>query len=93
MARGSHCDRLELWSGRLRSYAQSHLTVVEFCRHDGVSMPSFYQWKRRIGSSNGRECDRLSLRLNDASGMPAFRAITVAPAGSAMTVRLPKGIE
>lgn len=41
-------ERIQLWLDRLRRQAASQLTVVEFCRLDAISVPSFYQWKRRL---------------------------------------------
>jgi hypothetical protein len=38
----------ELWIARLKRHRQSNLTVAEFCRQEGVSAPSFYQWKKKL---------------------------------------------
>ena len=47
---GRACDRARwaLWGERLRQFSSSGLTVAEFCRQEHVSVPSFYQWKRRL---------------------------------------------
>jgi transposase-like protein len=37
-----------IWRGRLARFRRSKLTVVEFCRQEGVSSPSFYQWRKRL---------------------------------------------
>ena len=34
---------------RLARFRKSKLTVAEFCRQEGISNPSFYQWRKRLG--------------------------------------------
>lgn len=41
-------DRAAVWEERLRRYKRSGLTVAEFCQREAVSVPSFYQWRRRL---------------------------------------------
>jgi hypothetical protein len=48
MSRLPHPARIQLWLDRLNRQAASQLTVAEFCAREGVSLPSFYQWKRRL---------------------------------------------
>jgi hypothetical protein len=40
-----------LWRDRLARFRKSDLTVTEFCRREGVSTPSFYQWRKRLGQA------------------------------------------
>jgi hypothetical protein len=44
-------DKESLWRGRLRRFDVSRLTVAEFCKREGVSAPSFYQWRKRIAAT------------------------------------------
>ncbi len=37
-----------VWRERLARFERGGLTVAEFCRREGVSDPSFYQWRRRL---------------------------------------------
>ncbi len=37
-----------LWRDRLARFRKSKLTVAEFCRQEGISNPSFYQWRKRL---------------------------------------------
>ncbi len=36
------------WRGRMIRFRRGTLTVVEFCRREGVSVPSFYAWRKRL---------------------------------------------
>jgi hypothetical protein len=40
----------KLWRGRLGRFDVSRLTVAEFCKRERVSVPSFYQWRKRIAA-------------------------------------------
>ena len=44
----SQSETAKLWQERLRRFDRSQLTVVQFCRNEGVSQPSFYQWKKKL---------------------------------------------
>ncbi|MDP6554528.1 MAG: transposase [Pirellulaceae bacterium] len=37
-----------VWRDRLARFNNCKLTVKEFCRQEGVSDPSFYQWRKRL---------------------------------------------
>jgi len=36
------------WEERLRRYADSQLTVGEFCVWEGVSVAAFYVWRKKL---------------------------------------------
>lgn len=38
----------QLWVERLARFSASGLRPAEFCAAEGVSLPSFYSWKRRL---------------------------------------------
>lgn len=48
MSRTNKSQRIRLWLDRLNRFAESGLKVAEFCQREQVSVPSFYQWKRRL---------------------------------------------
>ena len=39
------------WRDRIELFAQSGLTVANFCDREGCSVASFYQWRRKLRSS------------------------------------------
>lgn len=41
---------VEVWKARLQRFYAGSVTVTEFCATEGFSVPSFYQWQRRIKS-------------------------------------------
>jgi hypothetical protein len=43
-----------LWHQRLERFAHSGLSIAAFCRREGVSQPSFYAWRRRLGENSPR---------------------------------------
>jgi hypothetical protein len=49
MSRGSNSTKVQQWSDRLERFENSGQTVTQFCVAEGVSQPSFYQWKKKIG--------------------------------------------
>ena len=51
MPRSADPSRRELWLDRLRRYSQCDLTVAQFCRHECVSVPSFYQWRKKLADA------------------------------------------
>jgi len=54
MARSVDGAKRRAWSERLRRFERCELTVAAFCEAEGVSTPSFYQWRRRLGA-RGRQ--------------------------------------
>jgi transposase len=38
----------QIWVERLARFSGSGLRSAEFCAQEGVSLPSFYSWKRRL---------------------------------------------
>ena len=45
-----HQSRLDWWRRQIQRQPKTHLTIADFCRQLGVSVPTFYYWKRRIMS-------------------------------------------
>ena len=47
---GSRAAARQLWVERLARFSTSGLRPAEFCASEGVSLPSFYSWKRRLAA-------------------------------------------
>jgi hypothetical protein len=48
MAREASLEVQRQWRDRLRRFSRSTLSVAEFCRREQVSVPSFYQWRKKL---------------------------------------------
>jgi len=105
MSRVSNPLKVAQWSDRLERFEESNQTVTAFCLAEGVSQPSFYQWKKRLGAA-GRVRGRVAKRGEDAGGgergtrgnknASAFQQIQLT-SGSGLqqstTIRLTDGVE
>jgi hypothetical protein len=48
MGRVARVGKIEEWTKRLTRFEAAGETVARFCRREGVSVPSFYAWKKRL---------------------------------------------
>jgi hypothetical protein len=60
-----------VWRERLRRFSRSGLTVAQFCEEEGVSEPSFYQWRKRLAEPSAEVLHR--------QARPAFQPLAVTP--------------
>ena len=104
MSRGSNPAKVEQWTACLARFQDSGLTVAKFCEEEGVSAPSFYQWRRRLASAakaggaarregNARREMKSARPLVESRNGAAFQSVNVLPAAPAATIRLANGIE
>lgn len=99
MSRMTKPERIQHWLDRLNRHAASQLTVAEFCEREAVSLPSFYQWKRRltprIESATKRRKRRLphpSLARPAIADQPGFTELMVNASPTTACVSLPGDI-
>lgn len=52
MAGLSDVRLVDEWRGRFALYAMSELTVAEFCIVEGVSVSSFYLWRKKLAKKS-----------------------------------------
>jgi hypothetical protein len=82
MARSSDVAKVALWRERFSRWEAAGVKTAEFCRAEGVSQPSFYAWRRKLG---------LSLpRFTRPAGRDAFQQVFVAT--PAVSAHLPGGV-
>lgn len=94
MARAADSVKRRLWQQRLRRFEQGHLTVAAFCQAEGISVPTFYQWRRIVGRS-ADDADRRSpatpsFGRSSAGGRQAFVPVEVIRAAT-IEIHLPNG--
>lgn len=80
--------RAAVWGERLRRYERLQLTVAEFCRRERVSVPSFYQWRRRLAESSIRPRTAPAAAPREPA---AFQPVLLAGAG-VVTIAWPSGV-
>lgn len=73
------------WQRLLRQFPSSGLTIREFCRRRGVSEPSFYAWRRRLG---GERAGPLFVPVRVTASPAAASAACDTPAGQAEPGRI-----
>jgi transposase len=66
-----------LWRDRLARFARSKKTVAAFCAAEQVSVPTFYQWKRKLAAESS------GLRTRHANA-----SLSVNRAGTFLPVRI-----
>jgi transposase-like protein len=56
MARSLDSRKVREWKRRMARFQEARESVAQFCRKEGVSAPSFYQWRKRLAqrSSQGK---------------------------------------
>lgn len=77
----------QLWADRLARFSGSGLRPAAFCAAEGVSLPSFYCWKRRL-KAEGRSPD--TEQNADRQPGPRLLPVRLAPA-AAVELVLPSG--
>ena len=87
MSRSPNPARRELWRARMERFHRSDLTVVEFCRRERVSTPSFYQWRKKLDENETTTGQQL------LPAAPKFVPVVLTEAldGGVPTLRLPGG--
>ena len=83
---GSNVGRLSNeWRGRLERYRLSSRTIAEFCIVEGVSVSSFYYWRKKLDHASASERIPSILRTD-------FVPVQLVMSGSAnVIVQLPGG--
>jgi len=54
MSREPDLVKREAWQRRLRAFDKGRATVAEFCADEGVTVATFYKWRRKLGQSLAR---------------------------------------
>ena len=89
MARGMDPTKRRLWSERLRRFDRCDLTVADFCEAEGVSTPSYYEWRRKLSIARGREA-----AADTRPPRPTFLPVQLrspVPAAAEVEIHLPNG--
>jgi hypothetical protein len=77
----------QLWVERLERFARSGRTPAPFCAAEGLALPSFYAWKRRLAAEHG---DRPAATARDEQPGPPLLPVHL-HAAAALELLLPGG--
>lgn len=82
MVRGYSAEQWRVW---FAEFKQSKLTVERFCKSIGVSVPSFYKWRRKLREDYAEEFTE-----DSAQSIHSFVPVTVTT--SQLEVLFPGGV-
>jgi|SRR5208282_5360179 len=88
MVRAVDLGKLAVWQARLRRFAESGSSIADFCRQEGVSVPSFYLWRKRLAKSAGSVGSAKRLTAKQSFVPVRLTATAAMP----IIIRLPNGV-
>jgi transposase len=78
------------WEERLTRFGHSGLRPAQFCAQEGVSLPSFYAWKRRLAAE--ATGPRPAPADGAAAQEPRWLAVRLPAAAAPFELALPSGV-
>jgi hypothetical protein len=80
--RTSREERREWWRRQLTRQQSADLSVAQFCRQLGVSITTFYYWKKRVHEAQADTSarapgQRFSRRMTAAATTPGFVPVSI----------------
>ena len=87
-------EKREFWSWVLSEHAGSGLSVRNFCRREGLSEPSFYQWRKKLITPSEVKGDdsadiKVDTRASDRHAFLPVRVLPAEPAGQTQSRQQP----
>ena len=83
MSRSSDPTKPAVWRERLERFSSCGLAVAPFCAREGVSVASFYHWRKKLGHKGRRRCimdGHARGRTDPTGGRGVFQPVAVVPA-------------
>ena len=87
-----HGTARQRWADRLNRFDQSGLTVAKFCKKERCSVPSFYQWRRKLRDETSTGPTFVPVRIVDAADPSPSPQATVSldlPGGIRLRIEVP----
>ena len=88
MARQADRSVAEKWRERVQRQARSGLSIAAFCHREGISQPSFYQWRKRLATEPRPAESPWFVPVQVAEAARAAEGVEIELPGGAL-VRLP----
>ena len=89
MARASDPRKVVEWQRRIARCEASPLSVARFCQREGVSVPAFYHWRRKLQAMRPAPPPAAPPTPHAPPAVTPLRLV----AASSVTVRLPGGTQ
>jgi hypothetical protein len=86
--RRSRAATRQTWVERLARFSLSGLRPAQFCAQEGVSLPSFYAWKRRLATAT---LDPAAAAPRDRDAGPRLLPVRLPAPAPALELVLPGG--
>jgi transposase-like protein len=86
MAGSLDSPKVREWERRMARFQEAEQSVAQFCRKEGVSAPSFYQWRKRLTRRSGQGKGKA------AEAAARFTPVRLVAAAS-VAVQLPGGTQ
>ena len=95
MVRGSDSAKVSVWRERLERFGKSEVKVKPFCAGEGVSVASFYAWRRKLSKPAADRAGQKNGEASYPSERPSrvFTPIVVNPLPATISIRLPDGVQ
>ena len=94
MNKSARIANRQAWIQRLDRFKQANQTVAQFCQTEGVSVPSFYQWRNKLKpkSQTLTTAPAQFLPVELTSAPQAQHAASQAQPATVLSLDLPGGI-
>lgn len=83
MPRHSNDSTRQCWQQRFDRFAMSEMPVARFCGREGVSVASFYNWRKKLKAYRPRR--------RRPGQRASFQPVTVVPAAPGVSIHLACG--
>jgi hypothetical protein len=88
MPRSINSAKRQQWSERLQRFATSGQTIAAFCQSEAVSVPSFFQWRRKLAVTSDNDPNPMG---SPRPAQHAFVPVRITSAAE-VEVHLPNGV-
>lgn len=77
MRRTNHQSRIDWWRGQFQRRQKANLSVTELCRQLGVSITTFYYWRKRVQEVLPIDPDQVSDESSSRYAAPNFVPVSI----------------
>jgi hypothetical protein len=84
-------EKESLWREILKRQAGSHVSVRQFCRTEGVSEPSFYAWRKKLGTRENDAAPPATRRKDRSDNGQLFVPLQVLDTAAILEIIHPLG--